>query len=89
MGNDEKERYEALETAVHGAMEKTGEFLKDAFKDMAESAKAQHEVDKANFEAVKAQSKANFEAAKAQSKANFEANKFPNSLAKAKEVHNK
>lgn len=27
------------------------------FKDMKESAKAQHEVDKANFEAVKAESK--------------------------------
>ena len=37
-------------------------FLKKAFKDMKESAKAQHEVDKANFEAVKAESKANFEA---------------------------
>ena len=37
------------------------EFLKKAFRDMKESAKAQHEVDKANFEAVKAESKANFE----------------------------
>lgn len=36
-------------------------FLKKAFRDMKESAKAQHEVDKANFEAVKAESKANFE----------------------------
>ncbi len=36
-------------------------FLKKAFQDMAESAKAQHEVDKANLEAVKAESKANFE----------------------------
>ena len=36
-------------------------FLKRAFNDMKESAKAQHEVDKANFEAVKAESKANFE----------------------------
>ena len=43
-------------------------FLKDAFKDMKESAKAQHEVDKANFEAVKAESKANWEEAKAMSK---------------------
>ena len=32
---------------------------------MKESAKAQHEVDKANFAAVKAESKANFEEAKA------------------------
>ena len=36
-------------------------FLKKAFKDMADSAKAQHEVDKAEFEQVKAESKANFE----------------------------
>ncbi|MBE6594121.1 MAG: hypothetical protein E7642_09075 [Ruminococcaceae bacterium] len=32
-----------------------------AFKDMKANAKAQHEVDKANFEAVKAESRANFE----------------------------
>ena len=42
-----------------------GEFLKKAFQDMKESAKAQHEVDKANFEAVKAESKAQWEEAKA------------------------
>ena len=36
-------------------------FFKKAFSDMKESAKAQHKVDKANFEAVKAESKANFE----------------------------
>ncbi|MBQ9072295.1 MAG: hypothetical protein IJY25_03990 [Bacilli bacterium] len=36
-------------------------FFKRAFRDMKESAKAQHEVDKANFEAVKAESRANFE----------------------------
>lgn len=35
-----------------------GEFFKNAFKDMVESAKEQHEVDKANFAAVKAESKA-------------------------------
>lgn len=34
------------------------------FRDMAESAKAQHEVDKANLEAVKTQSKATWEEAK-------------------------
>ena len=33
-------------------------FLKKAFNDMKESAKLQHEVDKANFAAVKAESKA-------------------------------
>ena len=48
-------------------------FLKKAFSDMKESAKAQHEVDKANFEA-----------AKAEAKANFEENKGHNTFAKAK-----
>lgn len=41
--------------------EKKENFLKRAFKDMAEDARAQHQVDKTNFEAVKAESKANFE----------------------------
>ena len=41
--------------------EKKENFLKKAFKDMKESAKAQHEVDKANLKAVKAETKANFE----------------------------
>lgn len=36
-------------------------FLKKAFQDMADSAKAQHEVTKANFEATKAEARANFE----------------------------
>lgn len=40
-------------------------FFKKAFQDMAESAKAQHEVDRANFEAAKAESKATWEEAKA------------------------
>lgn len=40
-------------------------FFKKAFQDMKENAKAQHEVDKANFAAVKAESKANWEEAKA------------------------
>jgi len=52
---------------------KAGRGLKKAFKDMGESAKAQHEVDKANFAA-----------AKAEAKANFEENRFTNSLARAK-----
>lgn len=42
-------------------------FFTDAFHDMAESAKAQHKVDKANFAAVKAESKADFAEAKANS----------------------
>ena len=54
--------------------EKIGQFFANAFSDMKESAKAQHELDKANFEAVKAESKAN-----------FEENRFHNSLARAKE----
>ena len=41
------------------------DFFKKAFQDMKESAKAQHEVDKANFEAAKAESKAQWEEAKA------------------------
>ena len=48
-------------------------FFKKAFGDMKESAKAQHEVDKAEFEAVKAESKAS-----------FEENRFHNTYAKAK-----
>lgn len=43
--------------------EKKG-FFKRAFDDMKESAKKQHEIDKENFEAVKADSKARFEEAK-------------------------
>ena len=38
--------------------------LGKAFSDMKKSAKAQHEVDKANFAAAKAESKANWEEAK-------------------------
>ena len=39
-------------------------FFKKAFGGMKESTKAQHEVDKANFAAAKAEAKANFEEAK-------------------------
>ena len=39
-------------------------FFQKAFGDMKESAKAQHEVDKANWNAAKAEAKANFEEAK-------------------------
>lgn len=48
-------------------------FFKNAFSDMKESTKAQHEVDKANFAA-----------AKAEAKANFEENRGRNTYAKAK-----
>ena len=44
-------------------------FFKDAFSDMKESAKQQHEVDKANLAAVKAESKAQWEEAKMSPKA--------------------
>jgi hypothetical protein len=40
------------------------EFFKNAFDDMKQSTKAQHEVDKANFAAAKAEAKANWEEAK-------------------------
>ena len=43
-------------------------FFKKAFSDMRESTKAQHEVDKANWNAAKAESKAQWEEAKAMSK---------------------
>ncbi len=48
-------------------------FFKKAFGDMKESAVAQHEVDKAEFAA-----------AKAEAKASFEENRFHNTYAKAK-----
>lgn len=41
-----------------------GNFLKKVFADMKGSAKAQHEVDKAQLEAVKAESRAQWEEAK-------------------------
>ena len=43
-------------------------FFKNAFKDMKEDAKAQHEVDKANFAAAKAESRAQWDEAKAMRK---------------------
>lgn len=47
-------------------------FFKNAFRDMKENTKAQHEVDKANFNAVKAESKAQWEEAKMSPKARQE-----------------
>jgi len=55
--------------------EKKENFFKKAFREMGESAKAQHEVDKANFAA-----------AKAEAKANFEENRGTNTWKKAKEI---
>lgn len=48
-------------------------FFKKAFADMKKSAKAQHEVDKAEYAQKKAEAKAN-----------FEENKFHNTYARAK-----
>lgn len=45
-------------------MEKQKGFFKRAFDDMKQSAKKQHEIDKENFNAIKADSKARFEEAK-------------------------
>ena len=47
-------------------------FFKNAFSDMKENTKAQHEVDKANFNAIKAESKAQWEEAKMSPKARQE-----------------
>ena len=47
-------------------------FFKQAFQDMKESAKAQHKVDKANFEAAKTEAKAQWEEAKMSPKARQE-----------------
>lgn len=54
--------------------EKKEGFFRRAFRQMRENAKAQHEVDKANLEAVKAESKAK-----------FEENRGTNTLKRAKE----
>ena len=55
-------------------LKKIGRFFKKSFSDMGESAKAQHEVDKANLAA-----------AKSEAKANFEENRGTNTFRKAKE----
>lgn len=62
MNMEKKEvKQEVKKEKKENILTKTGKFFKEAFHDMAQSAKAQHEVDKANLEAVKAESKANFE----------------------------
>ena len=61
----EKMQLEGMEKLAEKVTEKSKGFLKKAFEDMKESARAQHEVDKANFAAVKAESRAQFEEAKA------------------------
>ena len=75
VSQDLENKEENMETTKkQNLFEKIGQFFANAFSDMKESAKDQHQVDKANFEAVKAESKAN-----------FEENRFHNSLARAKE----
>ena len=71
----EKQEEEMETSTKQNIFQKIGNFFKNSFSDMKESAKAQHEVDKANFEAVKAESKAN-----------FEENRFHNTYKKAKEM---
>ncbi len=63
-----------MEEKKDNIFKKIGRGLKKAFSDMKESAKAQHEVDKANFAA-----------AKTEAKANFEENRGTNTFRKAKE----
>ena len=58
---DKKVEMEEKVQKKDNIFKKVGRGLKKAFKDMGESAKAQHEVDKANFAAAKAEAKANFE----------------------------
>ena len=72
MSNKKVEMEEKVEKKDN-IFKKTGRGLKKAFKDMAENAKAQHKVDKANFAA-----------AKAEARANFEENRGTNTLARAK-----
>ena len=64
-----------MEEKKENIITKTKKFFKNAFHDMAENAKAQHAVDKAEFNAVKAESKAN-----------FEENRGTNTLKRAKEM---
>ena len=56
-------------TSVANAQEPQKEgFLKRAFRDMKESAKLQHQIDKANFQATKLETKAFYEEQKRLSK---------------------
>lgn len=59
--NKENIKEEVKKEKKDNVFKKIGRFFKKSFSDMGESAKAQHEVDKANFNAVKAEAKVNFE----------------------------
>ena len=58
----------AVIAAVGAGIAAVGVALGKAFKSMKDSAKAQHELDKANFAAAKAEARANFAEAKAMSR---------------------
>ena len=58
---------EAQEVAVEQTEEKKDGFFKRAFRDMKESARLQHKIDKANFEATKLENKAAFQEQKRKS----------------------
>lgn len=58
---------EAQEVAVEQTEEKKDGFFKRAFRDMKESARLQHKIDKANFEATKLESKAFYQEQKRKS----------------------
>lgn len=58
---------EAQEVAVEQTEEKKDGFFKRAFRDMKESARLQHKIDKANFEATKLENKAFYQEQKRKS----------------------
>lgn len=58
---------EAQEVAVEQTEEKKDGFFKRAFRDMKESARLQHKIDKANYEATKLESKAFYQEQKRKS----------------------
>lgn len=58
---------EAQEVVVEQTEEKKDGFFKRAFRDMKESARLQHKIDKANFEATKLENKAAFQEQKRKS----------------------
>ena len=58
---------EAQEVAVEQTEEKKDGFFKRAFRDMKESARLQHKIDKANFEATKLENKAAYQEQKRKS----------------------
>lgn len=58
---------EAQEVVVEQTEEKKDGFFKRAFRDMKESARLQHKIDKANFEATKLENKAFYQEQKRKS----------------------